>query len=51
LSLRINLRNNIVLRPEDKRVVGSKWIYKVKDAVDGSMDKYKACFVAKGFSQ
>jgi hypothetical protein len=41
----------VVLRPEDKKVVGSKWIYKVKHAVDGSVDKYKARFVAKGFSQ
>jgi hypothetical protein len=41
----------VVPRPEDKRVVGSKWIYKVKHAADGSMDKYKARFVAKRFSQ
>ena len=32
-------------------MVGSRWIYKVKHAIDGSMEKYKACFVAKGFSQ
>ena len=38
-------------RPEGKKVVGSKWIYKVKHAADESMEKYKACFVAKGFSQ
>jgi hypothetical protein len=40
-----------VPRPEGKKVVGSKWIYKVKHTTDGSVDKYKACFVAKGFSQ
>ena len=34
-----------------KKVVGSKWIYKVKHAADGSVEKYKARFVAKGFSQ
>ena len=32
-------------------MVGSRWIYKVKHAADGSMDKYKACFMEKGFSQ
>ena len=32
-------------------MVGSRWIYKVKHAVDESVEKYKACFVAKGFSQ
>jgi hypothetical protein len=41
----------VVPRSEDKKVVGSRWIYKVKHAVDESMEKYKACFVAKGFSQ
>eukprot|EP00253_Pinus_taeda_P004441 PITA_04441 len=39
-----------VLRPENKSVVGSRWIYKVKHADDGSIEKYKAGFVAKGFS-
>ena len=36
----------IVPRPEGKSVVGSRWIYKVKQAVDGSVEKYKAIFVA-----
>ena len=42
---------DIVPRPVDKSVVGSRWIYKVKQAVDGSVEKYKAKFVARGFSQ
>ena len=32
-------------------VVTSKWIYKIKHAADGSIQKYKAIFVAHGFSQ
>ena len=40
----------VVPRQEGKKVVGSKWIYKVKHVADGSMEKYKARFVAKGFS-
>ena len=32
-------------------MVGSRWFYKVKHATDESVEKYKACFVAKGFSQ
>ena len=41
----------IVPRPEGKSVVGSRWIYKVKQAADRSVEKYKARFVARGFSQ
>ena len=40
----------VVPRPQGKKVVGSKWIYKVKHVAEGSMEKYKACFVEKGFS-
>ena len=36
----------IVPRLVDKSVVGSRWIYKVKQATDGSVEKYKARFVA-----
>ena len=38
-------------KPQGKKVVGSRWIYKVKHATDGSVEKYKARFVGKGFSQ
>ena len=41
----------VVSRPEGKKVVGSIWIYKVKHATNGSVEKYKAHFMAKGFSQ
>ena len=42
---------DVVPRPEGKSVVTSKWIYKIKHAADGSIEKYKARFVARGFSQ
>ena len=42
---------DMVLRPENKLVVSSRWLYKVKKAVDGSVEKHKARFVAHGFSQ
>ena len=41
-----NSASEIVPRPEGKSVVGSRWIYKVKQAIDGSVEKYKARFVA-----
>jgi hypothetical protein len=41
----------IVPRPKNKDVVSSKWLYKIKHVVDGSIEKHKARFVACGFSQ
>jgi hypothetical protein len=41
----------IVPRPKSKDVVSSKWLFKIKHVVDGSIEKYKARFVACGFSQ
>ena len=38
-------------KPEGKSIVSSKWIYKIKHVADGSIEKYKARFVARGFSQ
>jgi hypothetical protein len=37
--------------PEGKSAVNSKWIYKIKHAIDGSVEKYKAIFVARRLSQ
>ena len=48
------VKNNaweVVPRPVGKSVVGSRWIYKVKQVSDGSIKNYKARFVARGFSQ
>ena len=42
---------DVVPIPEGKSIVNSKWIYKIKHAADGSIDKYKARFVARGFYQ
>jgi hypothetical protein len=40
----------VVPRPCGKSVVTSKWIYKIKNTIDGSVEKFKAIFVARGFS-
>ena len=42
---------DVVPIPEGNSVVTSKWIYKIKHAADGCIEKYKAIFVARGFSQ
>jgi len=41
----------IVPLPKDRQAIGSKWVFKVKRNSDGSVEKYKARVVAKGFSQ
>jgi hypothetical protein len=46
------LRNktwHVVPPPKGKNVIGYKWVYKIKRKVDGTIDQYKACLVAKGF--
>jgi len=40
----------VVPQKEGKSVVGSRWIYKIKHIVYGTVEKFKACFVDKGFS-
>jgi hypothetical protein len=41
----------IVPKPKNKDVVSSKWLYKIKHVADGSIEKHKARFVDRGFSQ
>ena len=32
-------------------MVSSKWLFKIKHVADGSIEKYKARFVSRGFSK
>ena len=38
---------DVVLRPKGKYVVNSKWLFKIKHGVYGSIYKFKANFVAQ----
>ena len=37
--------------PPGKKAIGCKWVYKIKNRADGSVEKYKARLVPKGFTQ
>ena len=50
-SIKDNHTWELVPRPSHRKVIGVKWIFKVKFLADGSLDKYKARLVAKGYAQ
>jgi hypothetical protein len=41
----------VQLPPHRKAIIGSHWVFNVKCNADGSLERYKTCLVAKGFSQ
>lgn len=50
-SLQENHVWDVVSRPKDRRIVGGKWVFKVKGNEHGELDRFKARYVAQGFSQ
>ena len=50
-ALKKNDTWDLVLCPINHNVVGCCWIFKTKLHANGSIERHKACLVAKGFSQ
>lgn len=42
---------SLVPEPKDKQIIDTKWVYKIKLTANGTIDKYKARFVVKGYTQ
>jgi hypothetical protein len=40
---------DLVPCPPRVRLITCKWVYKVKTRSDGSLERYKACLVGRGF--
>ena len=37
--------------PPGRKAIGSRWVFKIKRHDDGTIEKFKARFVARGFLQ
>ena len=51
VALESNRTWTLTALPFGKKPIGSKWVYKIKRKTDGSIERYKACLVAKGYTQ
>lgn len=50
-ALQANRTWCIVDLPDGVIPIGNKWVYKIKRKYDGSIERYKARIVAKGYNQ
>lgn len=50
-ALRKNGTREVIDLLREKKIVGCKWMFIVKCKADGSIERYKARLVVKGFAQ
>lgn len=50
-ALKENGTWSLQLLPSNKKAIGCKWVYKIKFRSDGTVERYKAWLVAKGYKQ
>jgi len=42
---------DLVPLPKDRQAVDCKWVFRIKENVDGTVNRFKARLAAKGFHQ
>ena len=50
-SMKSNKVWDLVDLPPSRKTIGNKWVLNIKHKADGTIDRYKAHFVAKGYTQ
>jgi hypothetical protein len=50
-ALQANNTWTLVPKPPGQNVISCKWVFRIKENLDGSLDKLKAQLVARGFTQ
>jgi hypothetical protein len=49
--LKVNKTWELIIHPKGKISLPSIWVFEIKTKLDGSIDKFKARLIARGFSQ
>lgn len=50
-ALMKNETRTLIPNNQNYKLIGNKWVYRVKENSDGTINKYKARLAAKGFLQ
>ncbi|KAK0600749.1 hypothetical protein LWI29_018076 [Acer saccharum] len=50
-SMKSNHVWDLVDLPPGRNAIGNKWVLRIKQKADGIVERYKACLVAKGYTQ